>query len=30
MTMKRIKRCRVQDYGRKNANAKVKNKEDTG
>lgn len=25
-----IKRCRVEDYGRKNVNATVKNKEDAG
>jgi hypothetical protein len=30
MTMEMIRRCRVEDYGRKNVNAKVKNKADTG
>jgi hypothetical protein len=28
--MEMIKRGRVEDYGRENVNAKVKNKEDTG
>jgi hypothetical protein len=30
MTMEMIKSCRVEDYGSKNVNAKVNNKEDTG
>jgi len=30
MTMEMIRRCRVEDYGRNNVNATVKNKEDTG